>query len=92
MHLHKKIERKAIQFLRKTIVPAAKRVGADLMEFATPQIEEAVSGMKVFKSMASSVGRQTLKKQLGSGCKKRSASLVSPTKTAKQTGWSRRDT
>ena len=34
----------AIPFLRKYIVPAAKRVGADLLEFAVPEIAEVVSG------------------------------------------------
>ena len=36
----------AIPHLRKYIVPAAKRVGADLLEFAVPEISEVVSGRK----------------------------------------------
>ena len=36
--------RTAIPFLRKYIVPAAKRVGADLLEFAEPETAEGVSG------------------------------------------------
>ena len=60
------IGRTAIPFLRKYIVPAAKRVGADLLEFAVPEITEVVSGRKNFKTAAKSVGKQTLKKQLGS--------------------------
>ena len=36
------IGRTAIPFLRKYIVPAAKRVGADLLEFAVPEIAEVV--------------------------------------------------
>ena len=32
--------RTAIPFLRKIIVPAAKRVGADLLEFVVPEIAE----------------------------------------------------
>ena len=51
-------------FLRKNIVPAAKRVGADLLEFAAPEIAEVVTGRKNFKSAAKTVGRQTLRKQL----------------------------
>ena len=39
------IERTGIPFLRKYIVPAAKLVGADLLEFAMPQIAEVVSGI-----------------------------------------------
>ena len=61
------IGRTAIPFLRKYIVPAAKRLGADLLEFAVPEIAEVVSGIKNFKTAAKSVGRQTLRKQLGEG-------------------------
>ena len=61
------IGRTAILFLRKYIVPAAKRVGADLLEFAVPEIAEVVGGRKNFKTAAKSVGRQTLRKQLGEG-------------------------
>ena len=57
----------AIPFLRKHIVPTAKRVGADLLEFAVPEVSDVVSGMKNFKTAAKSVGRQTLRKQLGGG-------------------------
>ena len=43
-------------------VPAAKRVGADFLEFAVPEIAEVVSGKKNIKTAAKSVGRQTLRK------------------------------
>ena len=92
------IGRTATPFLRKYIVPAAYRVGADLLEFAVPEIAEVVSGRKKFKTAAKSVGRQTLRKQLGSGSRKRKgaigvrqASRFIPTKSAKQTSRSRRD-
>ena len=61
------IGRTAIPFLRKYIVPAAKRIGADMLEFAAPEIGEVISGRKSFKTAAKSVGKQTLKKQLGEG-------------------------
>ena len=38
------IVRTAIPFLRKHIVRAAKRVGADLLEFAVPEVADVVSG------------------------------------------------
>ena len=82
------IGRTAIPFLRKCIVPAAKRVGADLLEFAVPKLAEVISGRKNFKTAAKSVGKQTLKKQLGSGSKHR---RIIPTKSTKQSSWSRRD-
>ena len=84
------IGRTAIPFLRKYIVPAAKRVGADLLEFAVPEIAE-VSVRKNFKTVAKRVRRQTLRKQLGSGSRKRTGSRVIPTKSAKQISRSRRD-
>ena len=99
------IGRTAIPFLRKYIVPAAKRVGSDLLEFAVPEIAEVVSGRKNIKTAAKSVGRQTLRKQLGEGqgsrrrtgsrrtgsSRKRSASRVIPTKSAKLISRSRGD-
>ena len=93
------IGRTAIPVLRKFIVPAAKRVGADLLEFAVQKIAEVVSGRKNIKAAAKSVGGRTLRKQLGEGegsrrrtvGTKRSASRVIPTKSAKQINRSRRD-
>ena len=63
--LAKVIGKTAIPFLRKCIVPDAKRVGADLLEFAVREIAEVVSGRKKFKTAAKSMGTQTLRKQLG---------------------------
>ena len=103
------IGRTAIPFLRKYIVPAAKRVGADLLEFAAPEIGEVISGRKSFKSAAKRVGKQTLKKQLGEGSRRREPQAdgrkgaegvrqvgskqrrIIPTKSTKQSSWSRRD-
>ena len=55
------IGRTSIPFLRKYIVPAAKRVGADLLEYAAPEIAEVVTGRKKFKTAAKSAGKSTLK-------------------------------
>ena len=92
------IGRTAIAFLRKYIVPVAKRVGADLLEFAVPEIADVVSGRRSFKTAANSVGRQTLRKQLGEGSHRRTggsrtrtASRVIPTKSTKQISRSQRD-
>ena len=49
------IGRAEIPFLRKYAVPAAKRIGADMLEFAAPEIGEVISGRKSFKSAAKSV-------------------------------------
>ena len=39
-----RIGRNAIQILRKYVVPAAKRIGADMLEFAAPEFGEVISG------------------------------------------------
>ena len=89
------IGRTAIPFLRKYVVPAAKRIGADMLEFAVPEIAEVVSGRKNFKTAAKSVGKQTLRKQLGEGSRRRTAGSkqkrIIPTKSTKQSSRSRRD-
>ena len=79
--------RTAIPFLKKYIVPAAKRVGADLFEFAVPEVADVVSGKKNFKTAAKSVLRQTLRKQLGGGKQKR----IIPVKSLKRSSRSRKD-
>ena len=87
------IGRTAIPFLRKYIVPAAKRVGADLLEFAVPKTAEVVSGRKKFKAAAKSVGKPTLKKQLGEGSRRGGSKQkrIIPTKSTKQSSRSRKD-
>ena len=89
--LAQSLGRTAIPFLRNYIVPATKRVSADLLEFAVPEIVEVVSGRKNFKTAAEIVGRQTLKERLGSGSRKKTASRFIPAKPAKQISRSRRD-
>ena len=69
------IGRTAIPFLRKYIVPAARGVGTDLLEFAVPEIAEVVSGRNNIKTAAKSVGRQTLRKQLGEGSHRRKGAV-----------------
>ena len=88
------IRRIAIPFLRKYVVQAAKRIGADMLEFAAPEIGEVNSGRKSFKSAAKSVGKQTLKKQLGEGSrrvKRGKQRRIIPAKSTKQSSRSRRD-
>ena len=43
--------RSAISFIKKCIIPAAKRIGADLFEIAAPDIGEVVSGRKNSKHL-----------------------------------------
>ena len=51
--------------MRRYVVPAAKRVGADLIELAAPEIGNVLAGRKKFKSTATDVGKKTLRKKLG---------------------------
>ena len=81
------IGRTAIPFLRKYVIPAAKRIGADMLEFAVPKIGEVFTGRKSFMTAARSVGKKTLKKQLGSCSEQR---RIIPTKCTKQSSRSRR--
>ena len=80
------IGRTAFPFLRKYVVPAPKCIGADMLEIAAPEIGEGIIGRKSFKSASKCVGKQTLRKQLGSGSKQRK---IIPTKSKKQSSWSR---
>ena len=89
------VGRTAIPFLRKYVVPAAKRIGADMLEFAAPEIGEVISGRNSFKSAAKSVGKQILEKQLGEGSRWRVGGSkqrrIIPTKSTKHSSRSRRD-
>ena len=99
------IGRTAIPFLRKYVVPVAKRIGADMLDFAVPEIAEVVSGKKNFQTAAKSGGKRTLRKQLGQGegsrrrkgtesvrqgSRKKTIGRIIPTKS-KQPSRSRRD-
>ena len=84
------IGRTAIPFLRKYVVPAAKRIGADMLEFAVPEIAEVVSGRKNIKTAAKSVGKQILRKQSGEGSRSKHRRII-PAKSTKQSNRSRRD-
>ena len=68
--LHKLLGELQFPSLKKYIVPAAKRIGADLFEIAAPEIGEVVSGRKKLKTFAKDVGTKTDRKQLGGGKKK----------------------
>ena len=46
-----------------------------MLEFAAPEIGEVISGRKSFKTAANSVEKQTLKKQLGEGSRRRKGAV-----------------
>ena len=79
------IGRTAIPFLRRYVVPAAKRVGADLIEMAAPEIGNVLTGKKKLKSVAADVGKKTLRKELGAGkTRKRRIIRRSPPKISRR--------
>ena len=84
------MRRYAIPLPHKYIVPAAKRLYADLLELVVREIGEVVSGGQSFKSATKSVRRQNLKKQSRSGSRQKSANQNIPTRSAKQTSRSQR--
>ena len=57
--------RTAIPFLRKYFVPAAKRVGADLLEFAVPEFAEVVNGRKKYQESCKECGKTDFEKTVG---------------------------
>ena len=61
------ILRTANPFLRRFVVPAAKRVGGDLIEKTAPEIENVLTGKKKFKSAAADFGKKTQRKKLRAG-------------------------
>ena len=68
----------------------ARRVGADLLEYAVPEMAEVIRGKKNLKSAETSVGKKTLRKQLGGGSKKRMRRFI-PTKSTNINSRSCRD-
>ena len=71
-------ERTAIPFIKKYIVPTAKRIGEDLFEITAPEIGEVVSECKKLIAFAKDVGTKTVGKQLEGGKKNSSVELVKP--------------
>ena len=84
------IGRNAIPFLREYVIPAAKGIGADMLEFAVPEFGGVFSGRKSFKTAAKSVGKKTLRKQLGEGSRSKHRGNIA-TKSTEQPSRSRRD-
>ena len=65
MHLQKLLGELQFYFLRKYIVPAAKRVGADLLEIAVPENAEVVTRLKENQASCKESGKTDLEKTVG---------------------------
>ena len=62
--------RTAIPFIKKNLVPAAERIGADSFETTAPEIGKVVSGSKNTQNICKRCGNKIVRKQLGGGKKK----------------------
>ena len=62
--------------LKNYLVPAAKKIGADLFEIAVPEIEEVVSGRMKLETFGKHVGTKAVRKQLGGEKRNLSVELV----------------
>ena len=69
--LEQTLGRTAIPLIKKYLVKAAKRIGADLFEIAAPEIGDIFSGRKNSKHLRKMLEqKQTVRKQLRCGKKK----------------------
>ena len=55
------LRRTAIPFIKKYIVPAAKRIAANFFEIAAPEIREVVKGQKKLKKFAKMLKKNSSK-------------------------------
>ena len=61
------IGRVALPFVRKFLLPAAKKVGRDLLIDSIPELVDVVSKRKTPKAAAKEALRKTVNRQLGQG-------------------------
>ena len=90
VHLHKLLGQPQFPFVVKIPSQLLNAWVLIWLDFAIPEVADAVSGRENIETAAKSVGRQIRRKHLGS--RNRYASRAIPTKSAKQTCQSRRDT
>ena len=63
--LHKLLGKLQSPLIKKFVVPAAKRIGADLFETAAPEIGEVVSGRKKSQNFCSRCGNKNTSETIG---------------------------
>ena len=56
------IDRSALSFVRKKIVPAAKRVSADLLQFPMTEVPDVASGKKSFQNCCQKLTKTDIEK------------------------------
>lgn len=65
------VGRIALPFIRKVIIPAAKRLGRDLLTDALPEVLDVVTKKKTAKQALKSTVQKTVRKQIGGGKKQK---------------------
>lgn len=65
------IGRVVIPFTKRYVVPAAKRIGKELLMQTLPQLAEVITKRKSPRQAARDVVKQTIKKQVGGGRRRR---------------------
>ena len=65
------IGRVAIPFAKKILLPAAKKIGKELLLQGAPEFVDAVTKRKTPRQAAKATIRKTVKKQFGSGRRRR---------------------
>ena len=65
------IGRVAIPFAKKILLPAAKKIGKELLLQGAPEFVDAVTKRKTPRQAAKATIRNTVKKQFGSGRRRR---------------------
>ena len=77
--LARTIARTTLPILKKYVLPAAKKIGRDVIESAIPEIGGALSGQTSIKK-AVKTAKSTIQKQVGGGMKKRKNTRQSVTR------------
>ena len=69
--LARTVARTTLPNLKKYVLPAAKKIGRDVIESAIPEIGGVLSGQTSIKKAVKKTAKSTIQKQVGGGMKKR---------------------
>ena len=76
--------RVALPLLKNYVLPAAKRIGRDLIEAAIPEVIDVIAGKTTAKSALKRTARKTATKQLGGGQKRKGVTKRKPVSRSKK--------
>ena len=69
--LARTVARTTLPILKKYVLPAAKKIGRDVIESAIPEIGGVLSGQTSIKKAGKKTAKSTIRKEVGGGMKKR---------------------